>query len=105
MTDLQTGAHFDGPDYEPAIDYTRLTGQILRIWEAMKDQHWRTLGEISRLTRDPESSISAQLRHLRKPKFGSHQVNRRRRGDRSQGLFEYQVIPHQPRQPAQGDLF
>ena len=105
VTELETGAHFDGPAYEPAVDHARLTGQILRVWQCMDDKRWRSLSEIARLTRDPESSVSAQLRHLRKPKFGSHQVNRRRRGDRAAGLFEYQVIPHQPSRPAQEELF
>lgn len=100
---LQTGADFNGPDYDPTLDKARLTGQILRVWEAMLDQQWRSLHEIAAITGDPESSISAQLRHLRKKKFGEHEVNRRRRGDRKQGLFEYQVIPNTG-EPVQQEL-
>lgn len=84
--------HFDGPDYSPALDQKRLTGQILRIYNLMKDGVFRTLPEIKASTGDPEASISAQLRHLRKFKFGGHQVNKRRRGEPKNGLFEYQLI-------------
>jgi len=84
--------HFNGPAYQPELDFQRLQGQIRRVWDAMKDTRWRTLSEIASVTGDPEASISAQLRHLRKERFGSHTVNRRARG-RSTGLHEYQVVP------------
>lgn len=83
---------FDGPDYIKELDQVRLTGQIERIYNLMRDNRWRTLGEISDATGDPQASISAQLRHLRKSRFGSHTVNKQRRGNRMQGLFEYQLI-------------
>jgi len=38
---------------------------------------WLTLRELSLLTRIGEASISAQLRHLRKPKFGAFEVEKR----------------------------
>lgn len=40
---------------------------------------WLTLGELTMLTRYPQASISAQLRHLRKPRYGSFVVEKRRR--------------------------
>jgi hypothetical protein len=83
---------FDGSDYVPELDDRRLTGQILRIFDLMRDGEWRTLSDIESATGDPQSSISAQLRHLRKERFGGHTVNKRRQGDRSNGLFEYQLI-------------
>ena len=83
--------HFNGPEYQPELDFTRLTGQIKRIYNLMEDRVWRTLGEIETGTGDPQSSISAQLRHLRKPRFGSHAVHKRRRGHGKQGLFEYSL--------------
>jgi len=54
----------------------------------MSDGQWRTLGELSALTGDPEASISARLRDLRKPRFGGLTVERKyiRRG-----LFAYRV--------------
>lgn len=82
---------FSGSDYDPKEDNDRLTGQILRIYELMKDGLWRTLEEINLQTHDHEASISAQLRNLRKARFGSHIIERRSRGDRSSGLFEYRL--------------
>jgi hypothetical protein len=90
--DLFQQPRFDGADYDPKSDDTRLTGQIKRVWDCMKDSQWRTLREIEEITGDPQASISAQLRHLRKLRFGLHTVNKQPRGDRESGLFEYQLI-------------
>jgi hypothetical protein len=38
---------------------------------------WMTLRELGRLTRYGESSISAQLRHLRKPRCGGYVLEKR----------------------------
>ena len=40
---------------------------------------WMTLGELSRKTKYPEASISAQLRHLRKVRNGGFVVETRHR--------------------------
>jgi hypothetical protein len=40
---------------------------------------WLTLGEIAEVTEFAEASISAQLRHLRKPHHSGHRVEKRRR--------------------------
>lgn len=79
---------FNGADYIPERDDVRLTGQILRVWNVMNDGMWRTLKEISNITGDPEASISAQLRHLRKPRFGGYEVEREYIGN---GLYRYKV--------------
>jgi len=84
--------HFNGSDYSPAFDLERLTGQIRRVYDLMRDGCWRTLDEIATTTGDPAASVSAQLRNLRKPEFGSHKIDKRARGDRSTGLFEYQLF-------------
>ena len=65
-----------------------MAGQLLRIWNVMSDGRWRTLREIATLTGDPEASISAQLRHLRKPRFGAYEVEREYLRD---GLYRYKV--------------
>lgn len=83
---------FNGSDYVEELDQKRLTGQIKRIYNLMIDGNWRTLKEIENTTSDPQSSISAQLRHLRKPRFGSHILNKRRSGEEKNGLFEYQLL-------------
>jgi hypothetical protein len=79
---------FNGPDLT-AADHERLAGQMLRVFNLMADGHWRTLREIAEATGDPESSISAQLRHLRKPRFGGHTVERKHEGN---GLYFYKLI-------------
>tara|TARA_A100001388_G_scaffold137763_1_gene102091 strand:+ start:455 stop:805 length:351 start_codon:yes stop_codon:yes gene_type:complete len=81
---------FDGSDYVPARDNVRLSGQIQRVFNVMRDGKPRTLREIAAATGDPEASISAQLRHLRKPKFGSYVVEKE---PLSQGLYNYKLLP------------
>ncbi len=56
----------------------------------MRDGKWRTLSDIEEAIHAPQASISAGLRLFRRKEYGSHEVNRRARGDRSRGLFEKQ---------------
>lgn len=84
------GPHFNGSDYIPKLDHGRLTKQMLTIKDLMIDGKWRTLQEIEYVTEFPQASISAQLRHLRKQRFGSFTVNKQRR--KLSGLFEYQLL-------------
>lgn len=88
---MSTLHDFDGPAYNPDIDQDRLAGQYKRIFNTMLDGEWRTYKEIARITGDPQNSISAQLRHMRKPRFGSHTVERRSRGERGDALYEYRL--------------
>lgn len=83
-------ARFDGDHYDPASDDARLTGQIRRVHEAMRDGRWRTLDEIAAVTHDPPASVSAQLRHLRKERFGAYLVEMRSVAGRP-GLHEYRL--------------
>jgi hypothetical protein len=68
--------------------------------------NWLTLGEIADVTEFGEASISAQLRHLRKARYGRFRVEKRRRqasqptdsGENeaincTSGLWEYCVLP------------
>lgn len=87
---------FDGRTFDPVKDEIRLKGQLARVFNCMKDGRYRTLSEIrydlsceGLRPKDSEAGISARLRDLRKKRWGSHVVNRRRRG---KGLWEYQVI-------------
>lgn len=86
---------FQGSHYQDKRDRKRLTGQIGRVYRVMDDGHWRTLNEIVRGTAtdknpngDPHASVSAQLRNLRKKKFGSHTVETQHIEN---GLFEYRL--------------
>ena len=87
--DLFTHApRFDGADYQVERDTERLSRQLDDIRSLMRDGGWRTLGAIHALTGHPEASISAQLRHLRKPRFGGWRVEKRYVAN---GLYEYRV--------------
>ena len=85
----QEELRFDGADYSSDRDNPRLKGKILRVWDVMKDGRWRTLRQIADLTHDPEASISAQLRHLRKDRFGAHQIEREYIDN---GAYKYRLI-------------
>jgi hypothetical protein len=59
----------------------------------MKDGNWRTLAEILVGIGGvgTEAAVSARLRDCRKEKFGSHSIERRRRGGQG-GLYEYRLV-------------
>ena len=90
-----------GPEYNATVDRRRLDTQMERIRLYMLGVEWRTFDEIQRdlermfhPTRFPAASISAQLRHLKKPAFGYYTLEKRRR--KSAGLFEYRLLPPAP---------
>jgi hypothetical protein len=65
---------------------------------ARQCETWLTLDELSKLTHYSPASISAQLRHLRKPEYGGYQVRKRQRvmgkvlrGDDFGTVWEYQI--------------
>lgn len=92
-TGHMTECLFHGHDYEPRFDYYRLKRQIERVQRLMADGTWRTVAEIHAiLQRDPENSIQAQLRNLRKEANGGYYVQSRvREGARVRALYEYRV--------------
>ena len=56
-----------------------LQREVLRevMLSAAECQTWLTLDELAHLTGYPPASISAQLRHLRKERYGSYQLQKR----------------------------
>lgn len=80
---------FGGETYVPPRDGGRLRAQLIRVRSVMVDGGWHTLAELSAATGDPESSVSARLRDLRKPKHGGHTVDRE---FVQKGLFRYRLI-------------
>jgi len=99
-----------GPDYDARLDRKRVRTQMLRVRDHMLVAairgRWLTLERISkgleRLwtgSRFPEASVSAQLRHLKKPQFGGYRVEKRRRG--RSGTWEYRLLPPLPPQGVQ----
>ncbi len=86
----------------------RIRGQIARrrqrdvlcdvMLSARECETWLTLDELAKLTHYPPASISAQLRHLRKPQYGSFVVEKRPRklarvlrGEDFGTVWEYQL--------------
>lgn len=82
--------HFDGETYDPEIDHSRLASQLAEVKKLMSDGEWRTLDDIAFIVPASIASISARLRDLRKERFGSHTVDRRRTPE--PGVFEYRLI-------------
>jgi hypothetical protein len=81
-----------GPTYDPALDEPRLTTQLERVKAYLSTHQWYTLAEIEAYTGYPQASISSQMRHLRKPKFGGYLVTKRRR---TTGTWEYRLMPRE----------
>ena len=80
---------FDGSDYDHNRDSQRLSKQQEKIFNLMRDGEWRTLKHIAYVTSAPETSVSAQLRNFRKPKFGSHTVEK---DYDAHGLYYYRLV-------------
>lgn len=84
---------FGGDTYKPPRDGDRLRAQLARVQGVMQDGAWRTLAQVAVATGDPEASVSARLRDLRKDKFGGHTVERE---FVSKGLWRYRLTLRQP---------
>lgn len=81
-----------GKTFSDERDGQRLNRQAYVVWMLMRDARWRTLAEIASLTGEPEASVSARLRDLRKDRFGGHTVDRRYL---RHGLWEYRLMPRE----------
>lgn len=79
---------FNGSDYDHNRDAPRLTEQIQRVFTVLSDRNWHALSHIAMLTGDPEASISAQIRHLRKARFGGWEIEKKHMGN---GLYLYRL--------------
>jgi hypothetical protein len=91
--------NFDGKTYKRGRDHERLAGQLSRVRILMADGRWRTLAGISAVVGDPESSVSARLRDLRKKKLGGHIVERRYV---TNGPWEYRLLGKETLWPLTG---
>jgi hypothetical protein len=87
-----------GVQLQPA-DHLRLGKQLDRIHAIVSDGQWYSVPDVRIAiqrrfgVQDPEPSISAQLRNLRKAKFGGLTIERRRVGN----FWEFrcvEVTPH-----------
>jgi len=98
-----------GPAYVEKRDGKRVARQMDRVRDLMLDGQWRTLDDISaelerrhRQERFPQGSVSAQLRHLKKARFGSFRLEKEYVGE---GLYRYQLLPPLPLPQGQQALF
>ncbi len=86
---------FDGDHYDHEIDCERLTGQMLDVLNCIIKKNsagslWWTVKEIEQETGHPQPSISAQIRNLRKPRFGGFHIEGRYKAD-NRRIFEYKL--------------
>jgi hypothetical protein len=94
----------DGARIRTQIDRVRIVMELshqkdrwLTLWELRKRLEHKFYGCVF-----PEASISADLRHLKKSRFGKHDVQKRRRklydtkGKEAGGLWEYRMFPSNP---------
>jgi hypothetical protein len=75
-----------GNSFNAERDGERLAAQAHRVFNVMRDGSWKSLAEIEAATGDPQASISARLRDLRRAGF---RVERRYVRD---GLHRYRVL-------------
>ena len=71
------GSKSAGNGRERVLTQLDVVRQVMLL--AAQYDSWMTLEELAHRTRYPEASISAQLRHLRKPENGGFVVEKRRR--------------------------
>lgn len=90
----------DGETFVRERDRVRLNNQAYRVWKSMRPGGWMTLRDIAKFTGDPEASISARIRDLRKPEFGGHTIETRYV---SRGLHKYRLVPNPDVQVIGGD--
>ena len=83
-------ARYEGP-VDAKIDFDRLNGGIRKIHDLMSSHRWLTLSEIEQETGIPQASASAFIRHLRKPRFGGFNTEKRRRNPNG-GTWEYAMM-------------
>jgi hypothetical protein len=80
---------FDGASYQPDQDHKRLRAQLEKVRTIMADGQWHTLSELADAIRCKEQSASARIRDLRKDKYGSQTIERRRIDG---GLYGYRMV-------------
>tara|TARA_R110002167_G_scaffold282191_1_gene487457 strand:+ start:372 stop:665 length:294 start_codon:yes stop_codon:yes gene_type:complete len=90
MMDVVVNPDFDGDDYVADRDNARLTNQIDKVRMYMENAGYLTVKQIAADLKQPEPSVSAQIRNLRKDRFGARTVNREYRGN---GCYAFKLEP------------
>jgi biotin operon repressor len=83
-------ARIDGAFYSPSLDEQRLTTQMERVRRELADGRWHTAQYVADRTHAPLTSVSTQIRNLRKKENGGYVIETRRDGDT--GLFLYRMV-------------
>lgn len=79
--------HPHGATYDEARDGPRLNAQCNRVYLVMRTGAWHTLASLSIATGDPQASVSARLRDLRKHGYVVEREYVQR------GLWRYRLKP------------
>jgi len=90
LSEAAPAPDFDGATYQRDRDHARLTGQLARVADALADGRWWTLAALAERTGDPEASVSARIRDLRKGRFGGYDVLAERATDG--GTWRYRLV-------------
>ena len=88
MNEGQLEMVFDGVTYDHVRDSHRLGTQLESIRDFMEGRGYVTLKEVEDYTGYPQASISAQIRNLRKDRFGKRTISREHI---SGGLYKYKL--------------
>lgn len=80
---------FDGASYEPDQDHKRLRKQLEAVRSIMADGEYHTLAELAGKVGCETQSASARIRDLRKPRYGSETIERKRIDG---GLYGYKLV-------------
>lgn len=96
-----TDSLFDGDTIAADLDNPRLhtqLGQVYKVLVTANEDDWFTLSFLGKMVHGSESGISARIRDLRKPHWGSHEIISRRRnvGGVLGGVWEYRMVTRKP---------
>ena len=94
MNEVRGQAHFDGKFCDIPKDHLRLSRQFERVRDYMSDHQFHSVQEVAQALNIPENSASAQIRNLRKARFGARVIETQRCTDT--GLFKYRMKPLPP---------
>ena len=77
MGQAQLSLVYDRVNPQDTERANKLTRDMERIFQIMLDKKPHLVSDIAKTLELPETSVSSQLRHLRKEKFGSINIQRR----------------------------
>lgn len=85
-----------GATFQESLDGERVRTQMQVIRDFMLSHDFVTLSEIEHCLKYPSASISAQLRHLKKDKFGGYELEKKRLSINNAGTWLYKLTSREP---------